>query len=81
MRKDNFVMEKTEIKAVLLDVDNTLLDFDESSRVSMYAAAEQLGIALPEGFIKFLNASMTVFGKGWRTASWSGRSFTKSAGI
>lgn len=35
-------MEKTEIKAVLLDVDNTLLDFDESSRVSMYAAAEQL---------------------------------------
>ena len=50
MRKDNFVMEKTEIKAVLLDVDNTLLDFDESSRVSMYAAAEQLGIALPEGF-------------------------------
>lgn len=36
------------IKAVLIDVDDTLLDFDESAKMSMHMAAEEMGITLPE---------------------------------
>ena len=36
------------IKAVLLDVDNTLLDFDRCAEASMVLAAEEFDIALPE---------------------------------
>lgn len=36
-----------KIKVILIDVDDTLLDFDESARMSMAMAAEQMGIVLP----------------------------------
>lgn len=36
------------IKAVFIDVDDTLLDFDESAKMSMQIAAEEMGITLPE---------------------------------
>ena len=36
------------IKAVLIDVDDTLLDFDESAKMSMHMAAKEMGITLPE---------------------------------
>jgi len=36
------------IRAVLLDVDDTLLDFNKCAAVSMYLAAEDFGITLPE---------------------------------
>ena len=35
------------IKVVLLDVDNTLMDFHECARQAMYLTAEELGISFP----------------------------------
>ncbi len=37
------------IRAVFLDVDNTLLDFDKCAESSSQAAAHKLGLALPAG--------------------------------
>ncbi len=37
-----------KIKAILIDVDDTLLDFDESAKMSMAMAAEKKGILLPD---------------------------------
>ena len=34
-------------KAVLIDIDNTLLDFNKCSNESMHSAAEKLGVKLP----------------------------------
>lgn len=36
------------IKAVFIDVDDTLLDFDESAKMAMQLAAEEMGITLTE---------------------------------
>ncbi len=36
------------LKVILIDVDDTLLDFDESAKMSMSMAAEKKGILLPE---------------------------------
>lgn len=36
------------IKAILIDVDDTLLDFDESAKMSISIAAEKKGLLLPE---------------------------------
>ena len=36
------------IKAVFIDVDDTLLDFDESAKMSMHMAAKEMGVTLPE---------------------------------
>lgn len=36
------------IKAVLMDIDNTLLDFDISSEQGMYQVAKEMNITLPE---------------------------------
>ena len=38
------------IKAILLDVDDTILDFHQSSRQSIIEAAEKAGLELPEAF-------------------------------
>ena len=38
----------SDIKAVLLDVDNTLLDFPASAKEAAFAAAVELGYELPE---------------------------------
>ncbi len=38
------------IKAILLDVDDTILDFHQSSRQSILRAAERAGLQLPEAF-------------------------------
>lgn len=38
------------IKAILIDVDNTLLDFNESSREAACIAARELGVRLPDDF-------------------------------
>ncbi len=39
------------IKAVLIDVDNTLLDFNKCADESMLWCAEQFGITFPEGYL------------------------------
>ena len=36
------------IKGILIDVDDTLLDFDESAKMSMAMAAEKKGLLLPD---------------------------------
>ena len=36
------------IKAVFLDVDDTLLDFEKCAKAAMHQAADKLGITLPE---------------------------------
>lgn len=39
------------IKAVLIDIDDTLLDFKRSAEVSIIQSQRESGITLPEGFI------------------------------
>jgi len=39
------------IRAVFLDVDNTLLDFDKCAEYACRASASELGLVLPEGII------------------------------
>ena len=40
------------IKAVLIDIDNTLLDFHKCSKESMCLAAEEFGIDFPENYFQ-----------------------------
>lgn len=39
-----------EIKAILIDIDNTLLDFDKSANKASYNVAEKYGISLPDNY-------------------------------
>ncbi len=39
-----------EIKAILIDIDNTLLDFDKSANKASYNTAEKYGITLPDNY-------------------------------
>ena len=43
------------ITTVLLDVDNTLLDFNLCAKESMHLAAEKFGIALPENIFEIFH--------------------------
>ena len=40
------------VKAVLIDIDNTILDFDRCSEEAIKQTAEQFGITLPENYFK-----------------------------
>ena len=53
------------IKAVLLDVDNTLLDFNKCACAAMYDAARDFSLALPERtpFPLFAASTMDSGGK------------------
>ncbi|MBR5804670.1 MAG: YjjG family noncanonical pyrimidine nucleotidase [Clostridia bacterium] len=52
------------IKAVFLDVDDTLLDFGKCAKTAMYQAADRLGIKLPEHTeIRFHEINDMLWGK------------------
>ena len=42
----------SKIKAVLLDIDNTILDFHEGARSAMLSAANEWGIVFPENYFE-----------------------------
>lgn len=40
------------IKAIFLDVDDTLLDFDKCAKASMFSAADEMGLTLPDNIVE-----------------------------
>lgn len=52
----------SDIKAVLLDIDNTVLDFHECAKAAMLSAAEEKGIVFPENYFEtFLNINNALW--------------------
>lgn len=52
------------IKAILADIDNTLIDFDKSAEKAIEKTAEKLGVTLPDGYFPiFLRINAMLWSK------------------
>ena len=68
-------------KYVLIDIDNTLLDFNKCAEKAMTNACKACGVDFKEECRRFFTKSTTLSGKGSKREKSQGSKYTKNGGI